>query len=88
MNTIRRFKKNYDSPTPEKWKRISDVVLAMQTCLSVQVPLMPISPEAKVWIVIVLNVIGVAFKFGTKFTTNEESKDSNRHYNNGNGMYH
>ena len=88
MNRLKQIRKNYNSPTPDKWKRISDIVLAIATCLSIQVPLMPIDANAKTWVVIVLNAISVAFKFGTKFTTNEEQKNEIRHYNNGSSFNH
>lgn len=76
MATIKQLRKNYNSPTPKKLKVIADFVLVLTAAISGSVMGLPISDNAKLWINFTVNIIAVAFKFITKFMTDETQETS------------
>jgi hypothetical protein len=69
MTTVKTS--NWNKPTPKKWRDIGDAALGLCAALSAGIAAVPIPDNIKIWILPVLNLIGAAIKFLTKFTHEE-----------------
>jgi len=69
MTTIKR--KNWNKPTPKKWRDIGDAALALSAAISGAIATLPLPDEIKIIALPILNIIGAAIKFLTKLTHEE-----------------
>lgn len=56
---------NYKKPTPKKWRKIGDYVLLVTGLVPMQLPLLPIPDNQKVWIGAISTLLGITIKFWT-----------------------
>lgn len=71
--------KKYYKETPIRFRKIGDTILIGSTSLAAIMMTAPIKETAKVWVVFILNVLGVVGKIITNFfkeNENEEVLDS------------
>ena len=63
--------KNYYKPTPVKWRKLGDALLAVALIG------IPANLTGHEWIGITLFAVGIVGKFLTNFFTEEDAKDNN-----------
>lgn len=59
--------KHFYQPTPAKWRKIGDTILVGCTSLSGMIMGLPLTDNAKLWVIFTLNGVGVAGKMLTNF---------------------
>lgn len=64
MKKLKNLWKNYKAPTPAKWRKVGDALLAVSIFLGSSELAIPNMPK---WLPIVTVVLGVAGKFLTNF---------------------
>ena len=65
--------KSYYKRTPIKYRKIGDSILISSTSLAAIMMTAPIEESKQVWIVFILNIIGVIGKVITNFFTENET---------------
>jgi len=63
---------NYYSPTPKKWRKIGDAILAFSLVLNGFIMGSPMSDSAKAWGVSIASAIGGLGKIATNFFKEDE----------------
>ena len=63
--------KDYQKPTPVKWRKVGDAILLGTTSLSAMMMGAPLSDHAKTWTIFLLNVAGVFGKIITNLAKDE-----------------
>lgn len=61
----------YKAPTPIKWRKIGDSVLVGTSGMSAVMMGAPISEHYTIWIIFILNTVGVGGKIVTNFFSEE-----------------
>jgi hypothetical protein len=63
--SLKSMIKNYKKPTPTRWRKIGDYVLLVTGLIPVQLPMLPIPDNHKVWIGAASTFLGITIKFWT-----------------------
>ena len=66
LKTLKRMKRNYYSPTPKKWRKIGDALLAVSTTITASA----IANHTN-WLAYTALAVGVIGKFLTNLFTDE-----------------
>ena len=56
---------NYKKPTPNRWRKIGDYILLITGLIPIQLPMLPIPDNQKVWIGAGSTFVGITLKFWT-----------------------
>jgi len=59
--------KKYFSPTPRKWRIVGDTLMICSVSFSGMVTGLPLSDNTKMWLVFIINAVGVLGKVITNF---------------------
>lgn len=73
---MKKLWSNYKKVTPDRWRQIGDSILLAQAGLTGIIMTLPVSDNAKVWAIAIVNFLGIIGKIMTNFSAKKDNEPS------------